>query len=324
MSSSQSSLPGSLSGTTVAQWKLNIENEALSINALLILEGREDEPSKSNDPKGWKDYWRRRSAIAGYIRKSLDHAQTLTILKGIKADDPEKMYAKLVDYYEPKTAQSRAAALLNLFTIRKKDDETYADFGARVVAASSQVSDRLGDEPDYEPEDVQEETLSVVPAGSTTAVPTVKKVLITPSSYEEGYTAFDLVNNLMQAIVILGLPQSSTLRDTLTHKDSVKGPDELLDHLRREDMLNKTDELVEEAANATANSKTKSSKKSKGKKTKPSKAKFECKVHGPNKSHGDKDCIVQKRKAKEQKEKQAAGNAAQEDFDEEETAEETA
>ena len=81
MSSSQPSLPGILSGSTVAQWKLNVENEALSINALLILEGREDQPDKSADFKGWKDYWRRRSAIAGYICKSLNHAQTLTILK---------------------------------------------------------------------------------------------------------------------------------------------------------------------------------------------------------------------------------------------------
>src|SRR5215217_3237030 len=89
-------------------------------------------------------------------------------------------------------------------------------------------------------------------------------------------------------------------------------------------MLNNTDELVEEAANATANSKTKSSKKSKDKKAKSSKAKFECKVHRPNRSHGDKDCIVQKRKAKEQKEKQTAGNAAQEDFDNEPLPEEEA
>ena len=139
MTTTSSSLPGPLSATTVAQWKLNVENEALSLQALMILDGREDEPSSTSDKKGWADYWKRRSQIAGYIRKSLDHAQTLTILKGIKADNPQEMYKKLIEYYKPKTAQSQAAAFLNLFTICKKDNETHTKFSSRVIALASQV-----------------------------------------------------------------------------------------------------------------------------------------------------------------------------------------
>ena len=197
MTTTSSSLPGPLSATTIAQWKLNIENEALSLQALMILDGREDEPNKTTDKKEWTNYWKRRSSIAGYIRKSLDHAQTLTILKDIKADDPEEMYNKLIEYYEPKTAQSRAAAFLNLFTVRKKDDETYADFGSRVVALASQVRDRLGDGPEYSEEVSNNETFSVLAEGATTPTTVTKKILLAPSSYEEGYSALDLIDDLM-------------------------------------------------------------------------------------------------------------------------------
>ena len=139
MTTTSSSLPGPLSATTVAQWKLNVENEALLLQALMILNGQEEEPSRTTDKKEWTNYWKHCLSIAGYICKSLNHAQTLTILKGIKADDPEAMYNKLIEYYKPKTAQSRAAAFLNLFTVRKKNDETHAEFGSRVVALASQV-----------------------------------------------------------------------------------------------------------------------------------------------------------------------------------------
>src|SRR5215217_7465787 len=322
-----------LSATSVLAWKETVINRALDLNALDILSGDEvmEKPGtsgSSEDKKEWREYCIRVTGMAGYIRSTLDLAQITSVLKGVENDNPKDMYNTLLEYYQPKTSQSRAAAFQELLSVRKTEDESYGEFGARVVSLGSEILARCPGAPTYVPEQtdpiqVPDTTTEIYPDIDPTSTTAIK--LLKHSLYLEGYTAADLIGDLITAMVIIGLPNdgdSAQLRHTLTHTDSDGSPEDTLNHLRKADGMKKNNELAEEVAHA-ASSKAKSSK-SKDKKSKSSKAKFNCKEHGPNSSHGNEDCIVQKRKAKEQKEKQAAGNAAREDYDEEETPEETA
>lgn len=117
----------------------------------------------------------------------------------------------------------------------------------------------------------------------------------------------------MMAIAILGLPhddQGNFLRNTLTHLDSVKSQDDMLDHLRKADTANKAEEAAEEAALA-ANKDGKGKKKNKNRKagsSKPSttssstspsssssKKVLTCKFHTNMTNHDTKDCDALKK-----------------------------
>lgn len=317
-------LPGPLSAATVAQWKLHVKNEALSQHAHMILSGRETEPDQEEERKDWRDYHKRRSGIAAFMRKSLDYAQTETLLRHVDEDDAEGIFDTLVAHYEPKTAQSRASSILNLLTVRMNEEETYSDFGARVISLASQVRDRLDSQPSYRREEVQEqEVLMTVPASEGTSPSTVKatkKILVTPSKFDAGYSVLDLIKDLTMAIVILGLPHDGKLRETLTHQDDIDDVEGILEHLRRADQLIKSDAMLEEAANSA---------KSKPKTSKPKTGKYKCKIHGPNNSHDDSRCYKQqeekeeKDKAKGKKKAKKANIAkAKEESDESESDEE--
>ena len=97
-----------LSAATVSQWKLDIENEAMSLDAIDILKGEEEEPTgdTSDDKKAFRQYRSRRSKLTGYIRKTLDVAQIESILRNVNINDPKAQFDALLAHYQPKTSSS--------------------------------------------------------------------------------------------------------------------------------------------------------------------------------------------------------------------------
>lgn len=118
MSPSTSPLPA-LTVLTVAQWKSQLIDEALLINAYGIIMGTEAAPTNNADARLKTDYQLHQSSIIGLMRKSLDLAQKQTILGDLTdVMDAKGVYDRLLAAYEPKTSASRVAVIQELIAVR--------------------------------------------------------------------------------------------------------------------------------------------------------------------------------------------------------------
>ena len=101
---------------TVQHWKRVCINKALELNAYEILTGDESQPSTS-DPKARASFNERCSRLVGYIRSTLDHSQTTTIIGDIDMLDAPTIWKRLPTAYEPKTSGGRISVLQELITL---------------------------------------------------------------------------------------------------------------------------------------------------------------------------------------------------------------
>ncbi|KAJ3527988.1 hypothetical protein NMY22_g9579 [Coprinellus aureogranulatus] len=296
-----------LSAFTFQQWKLQIENKALELNAYEILTGIEGEPNSDADQKTKADFASRRSKIVGFIRSTLDYSQLETIIGGIHILDAPTIWETLIGVYSPKTASSRMGVIQELISIRMRspghENETYQDYGSRCMALASRLTALLANGPRY----VAEGSKAVkVPAVSDGKVVGEKDMmeLTSPSYYREGYLASHLARDLGLSMIPIGLAKEDTiLRNMLNHIDADdKEPFAILDHLRKADSLIHNSQLAEGTSAALQASNT----------PKKGKAKYKCKVHGWQNTHEDKDCRVQNSQNAKIAETPAAAAAAEE------------
>ena len=283
-----------LTAYTVQQWKFTVENKAFDLNAYGILTGEEKKPGSNADDKVKSDYASRRSKLIGYVRSTLDHSQLETVLSGIQVTDIAAIWEKLLETYQPKTSGSRISVLQEMMALRMRssgfEKETYSDFGSRCMAHASRLTALLPQGAEYLPETTQTVTISsqTTSDGATTTIQSTSRgahELLTPSAFEEGYTAAHLARDLAISMIPIGLGKDDTiLRNTLNHiSTGDDNPLEVLDHLRKADSLARNTQLAE-GTSAALQVATAAPKK---------KAKYRCKVHGWQNTHEDKDCRVQ-------------------------------
>ena len=105
---------------TAQQWKRVCINKALELNAYGILMGTESEPT--SDAKLKANYQEWLSKLIGYLRSTLDHSQTDTILGKVSILDAKGTWEALLSAYEPKTSGSRTSVLQELIALCKGDE----------------------------------------------------------------------------------------------------------------------------------------------------------------------------------------------------------
>ncbi|KAH6897565.1 hypothetical protein BKA70DRAFT_1438154 [Coprinopsis sp. MPI-PUGE-AT-0042] len=300
---------GSLQGPDVSHAEfIRLGSWEGTVDLLDSLQKHEDTLRRlyANKQSTLKDLYRKRqTALAGFICQNLDSAQTDSILRDIKDDsDPKAQYNALLKYYQPQTAQSRTAAFQALLTARKTDDESYSDFGSRIIALSQQIKDRLPTLHKYTKETTYANNITAGTASGSPATGQMS-IMLTPSEFKEFYSIYDVIHDIMSAVAIMGLPHdedSKYLCNTLTHLDTVKGLDQILDPLCTANKKSPNRRKKSSKALALSSS-TPSEKK---------KYRFTYKEHGDNNSHNDDHCITQLR---EKSKKRSKANVAQEDSD---------
>lgn len=303
-----------LNAYNVQQWKFTVENKAFELNAWGILMGEEKLPSIKADEKVKSDYASRRSKLIGYIRSTLNHSQVETILSGIPVTNVAAIWKKLLATYEPKTSGSRIGVLQELMSLRMKspgmENETYSDYGLRCMALAARLTSLLPQGAEYLMETTQTVTIAsqTTTTGDTVTVTDVSRgaeELLTPSAFDEGYTAAHLARDLALSMIPIGLGKDDTiLRNTLNHISADDDdPLVILEHLRKADSLARNTQLAEGTSAALQAGASTQQKK---------KAKFKCKVHGWQNTHEDKDCRVQKSQQAKVAEAPAVAAAAEE------------
>jgi hypothetical protein len=246
MPSDSSSNVVMLTAYTVAAWKRYILGQALKLNALGILDGSEKKPSSTSDAKVIASFAERRSKMAGAIFETLDEAQSDVLLNDIATLNVARTYTTLLETYEPKTSGSRVSALQELLALRKgapgHENESYQDFGARAVALGNRFASLLPKGATYTAEVVIDQVLptfgsgAVIAQGVTNTVPIVAvediERRVTPSAFDAGFTAKDVVNDLASAMIILGLgPDDDQLCHTINHLADSSDSKVVLEHL---------------------------------------------------------------------------------------------
>ena len=167
------------------EWKDAIINKALVLNAYDILMGTETLVSIGTDETVVANFNSRQSRLAGNISSTLNEAHRALLRNAtpkIAPTDAHGIWSFIVNHLESKKTKSRQFALQEMITLRKGDanheNETYSAYGARCVRQGNIVKDLL-------------------PAGATC---TGAKV-----TFDEGFTARDLVDELTLSIIIFGL-----------------------------------------------------------------------------------------------------------------------
>lgn len=155
------------------QWKRQCINKALSLEEYEIMVGLETAPAATEPLKERQNFRSRQSRMAGYLRKTLDHAQTESILANIGITDIHSIWNALLGVYEPKTAGSRTTAMQELIQLCKKEDESYMDYGSRCITIATKLCDLLPSAP------------TLVPASTDSTGNTI------PAHLSAGYTALD-------------------------------------------------------------------------------------------------------------------------------------
>jgi len=284
-----------LTAYTVQQWKFSIENKVFNLNTYSILTGEEKKPGSNADDKVKSDYASHRSKLTGYIWSTLDHSQPETVLSGIQITNIAAIWKKLLETYQPKMSGSRIGVLQEMMALRMRslglENETYSDFGLCCMALSSRLTALLPQEAEYLPETTQTITTSsqTTSAGATTTIQSTGRgadELLTPSAFEEGYTAAHLACNLALSMIPIGLGKDDTILHNMLNHISTGDDDplEVLEHLRKADSLTHNTQLAEGMSAALQVVAPAPQKK---------KAKFKCKVHSWQNMHEDKDCHVQ-------------------------------
>ena len=229
MSSDTTSPIIKLSVFTVSEWKNAIITKALELNAYEILTNTESPP----DPKDRRlvaEYSARRSKLAGYIRSTLDMVQITTVLSGVDILDLPAVFVKLVTTYKPKTSASRVSLLQELTTLRKKEEETFEQYGSRAIEIASRLIALLPKGASYEKEKPTKLDGFVHGDGHTTASPVYKAATFNHlsadrgSTFDAGYSAKDLARDLALSMIPIGLGTSENekmLRHTLNHIDKM-------------------------------------------------------------------------------------------------------
>ena len=294
MSSDTTSTAVKLSIYTIAEWKNNLITKALEFSAYGILMGTESPPAPS-ETRATESYNSRQSKLAGYIRGTLDIVQITTILNGVDILDIPTIYAKLLSAYESKTSASRISILQELVSLRKKNDETFEQYGSHAIELASRLVAQLPAGPKYTPEIVKRVDVKY---GTGDAVYTTTYNHIEngkESSYVAGYTAENLAQQLALSMIPIGLGDSELdrfLRNMLNHLDkSSSDSNSTLEHLKCALTLSRNVAMMEGTTAATLAASTK-------------KAKFHCShpKHGDNSTHDTKDCrIIAYNKAKKSK-----------------------
>ena len=219
----------------------------------------------------------RQSRLAGNISSTLNEAHRALLRNAtpkIAPTDAHGIWSFIVNHLESKKTKSRQFALQEMITLRKGDadheNETYSAYGARCVRQGNIVKDLL-------------------PAGATC---TGAKV-----TFDEGFTARDLVDELTLSIIIFGLgfeQNDRQLQSTLIHI-GVGSLAKILEQLQSADILAKSRALAE-ATSSSADALT-----AKRKLATTSKNLFDCAIHGRNGTHDLKDCKVIKSAVKNAK-----------------------
>lgn len=276
---------------TVQTWKRVCINKALELNAYEILMGEESQPSIS-DTKARASFNERRSKLVGYIRSTLDHSQTTTILDGIETLDAPAIWKRLLSAYEPKTSGGRISVLQEIITLRKGDtdheNESYTDFGTRALSLASRLVSLLPTGAEYTQEQTESTTVGTGDNART------RQILQSSSKFSKGYTASDLAMDLAVAMIPIGLGKDDTmLQHTLNHLGADLDPKNALEHLQKADTLVRNAQLAE-GTSATALSANQKKKY------------FLCEVHGKNTTHASKDCRVLKGSGKQKQKAQVA------------------
>ena len=100
--------------------------------------GEETMPSEL---KARASFTERRSRLVGYIRSTLDHSQTTTIIGNVDILDAPAIWKQLLAAYEPKDSGGRISVLQELITLRKGDaeheNESYSDYGTCAIGLAS-------------------------------------------------------------------------------------------------------------------------------------------------------------------------------------------
>ncbi|KAJ2911346.1 hypothetical protein MD484_g9068, partial [Candolleomyces efflorescens] len=276
---------------TVQTWKRICINKALELNAYEILMGEETQPAVS-DMKARSSFNERRSKLIGYIRSTLDHSQTTTVIGDLGTLDAPGIWKRLLEAYEPKTAGGRISVLQELITLRKGDsdheNESYTDFGTRAISLASRLASLLPTGPEYTKEQTESGTVG---SGQTAAT---REILSSPSKFTKGYSAYDLAMDLAIAMIPIGLGKDDTmLQHTLNHLGADLDGKTALEHLRKADTMNRNSQLAE-GTSATALLAAQKKKY------------FQCEIHGKYTTHASKDCCVLKGSGKQKQKAQVA------------------
>lgn len=211
-----------LSAFTIQPWKRNVVNKALEYNAYRIICGEEAKPPSGTTSEAIKlraSYDERSSKIVGYIRSTLDYTQTETVLAGIDILDARTTWKTLLEFYQPKSAATRSSILQELVSVRKgsegHENESYQDYGSRVIAIASRLISLLPKGAEYTEEATIGTTVPDITDGGETSSRVVSE-LTASSTFDEGYTAKDLAMDLALSMVPIGLGKDDDLlRHTL-------------------------------------------------------------------------------------------------------------
>lgn len=294
-------------------WKSICQAKFLGFNAARIVAGTEARPTVSSPPTSEElrrcDDWDSRQAkAAGYLRSTLDVSQ-LAIIQDIDISDIKVQWNTLLSHYQAKTPDSRMLAIRRLMNLYKgqsgHENETFSEWGVRVVNAGNSIKNVLPDAP------------KVVPSLPNQSVTD----LLGP-----GYTALNLVDDMIVNTISVGLGDVTSgsfdtrLQDILTFTEDITVA-KALQKLENADNLAKT--TADRAATATAlAAKAKGPPLPSRKDMKPKK----CTHHPRATSHTTDECSVEQKlkaerattphaKPKKDKKKEMAALATNSDSD---------
>ena len=255
------------------EWKDAIINKALMLNAYGILMGTET--LDKTDEAAAANFTARQSRLAGNIGSTLNEAIRALLRNANPKIDPIDAHSTwkfIVNHLESKSTNSRLFAAQEMIALRKGDtgheNETYSAYGACCIRQGNTFKNLL-------------------PAGATC---TGDNALLAKITFDEGFTARDLVDELTVSMIIVGLgfeEKDRRLQSTLTHI-GVGSLTRILEELRN------TDTLIRASALAEATSSSVNALAARKKPATTSKSLFECIVHGKNATHDTKECKVVK------------------------------
>ena len=141
--------------------------------------------------------------LTGYIRSTLDHSQTETILATIRILDLPGTWKALLESYEPKDSASRTNVLQELVALCKGssgfETESYQDYRSRCVALAACLTSLLLKRASITPA-----TTCTLTIGSGDNIHTGQE-MVTPASLSSGYTAANLARDLALSMIPIGL-----------------------------------------------------------------------------------------------------------------------
>ncbi|KAG8872343.1 hypothetical protein FRB98_009677 [Tulasnella sp. 332] len=247
-----------------------------------------------------------RSKLAANICSTLSeghHAIIEVSSTIIQPYDVKAIYDKLLSELKAKTINSRMFATQKMLALRRGDtgheNETYSDFANRCISQGNALKNLLALGSKFTEVQVTMGKSVLSDIGYVTAV------------YEAGYSAKDLVDELVVSMIIVGLgfgTEESELRRTLTvvGMQSLK---ELIERLRNMDTMAQSEKNAKDMSSNVDNALSARAKDQKQKSSAKISTK-QCTNHPNANSHTTEECSLTKaRKGKEAKKKEKAKKA---------------